>query len=56
MKLHHNRDYRRARGEAYPSIQDQLDALWKGGEEAENMRRKVNDVKTKYPKNKDKKT
>jgi hypothetical protein len=34
----------------YPSIGDQLDALWKGGAEAEAMLAKVQAVKNKYPK------
>jgi hypothetical protein len=34
----------------YPSIGDQLDALWKGGDEAAEMLAKVQAVKTKYPK------
>jgi hypothetical protein len=38
------------RASEYPSIGDQLDALWKGGEEATEMLAKVQAVKTKYPK------
>ena len=34
----------------YPPIGDQLDALWKGGAEAEAMLAKVQAVKQKYPK------
>jgi hypothetical protein len=34
----------------YPAIGDQLDALWKGGAEAEAMLAKVQAVKQKYPK------
>jgi hypothetical protein len=34
----------------YPPIGDQLDALWKGGAAAEEMRATVMAVKTKYPK------
>ena len=34
----------------YPSIGDQLDALWKGGDAATEMLAKVQAVKTKYPK------
>ncbi len=34
----------------YPSIGDQLDALWKGGNDAEAMRLRVLAVKEKYPK------
>lgn len=35
---------------AYPSIGDQLDALWKGGAALEEMRQRILDVKSKYPK------
>jgi hypothetical protein len=34
----------------YPSIGDQLDAMWKGGTEAASMRAKIEAVKAKYPK------
>jgi hypothetical protein len=34
----------------YPTIGDQLDALWKGGDAATEMLAKVQAVKTKYPK------
>lgn len=34
----------------YPSIGDQLDALWKGGEAAAAMLAQVQAVKAKYPK------
>lgn len=46
-------DHAAKRREAYPSIEDQLDAIWKGGEEMENMRQKVLAVKTRIPKPKD---
>jgi len=42
--------YVELRAAAYPSIGDQMDALWKGGNEAEAMKAKVMDVKKKYPK------
>ena len=42
--------YKYARASEYPSIGDQLDALWKGGAEAEAMLAKVQAVKNKYPK------
>ena len=38
------------RASAYPSFTDQLDAIWKGGAEAENMRLRVMAVKAKYAK------
>jgi len=34
----------------YPSLADQLDAFWKGGEEAELMKQKVLSVKARFPK------
>jgi hypothetical protein len=34
----------------YPPIGDQLDALWKGGADADAMKIIVNQVKDKYPK------
>jgi len=34
----------------YPRISDQLDAIWKGGEEMEAMRQRVLAVKAKWPK------
>jgi hypothetical protein len=43
-------EYRGNRMAEYPSIGDQLDALWKGGEAADAMRAIVQAVKTKYPK------
>ena len=42
--------YKRNRASEYPPIGDQLDALWKGGAEAEAMLAKVQAVKAKYPK------
>jgi hypothetical protein len=42
--------YQRSRAREYPPIGDQLDALWKGGEDAEEMLAKVQAVKAKYPK------
>jgi hypothetical protein len=44
------KEYQRKRASEYPSIGDQLDALWKGGAEAEAMLAKVQAVKNKYPK------
>lgn len=40
-------DQRRAE---YPVIGDQLDAIWKGGADADAMRASVQAVKKKYPK------
>lgn len=42
--------YRNERHNEYPSIGDQLDALWKGGDAAAEMLAKVQAVKAKYPK------
>jgi hypothetical protein len=43
-------DYEALRYAAYPPIRDQLDALWKGGTEADDMRLLVQSVKDRYPK------
>lgn len=42
--------YAELRAAEYPPIPEQLDALWKGGNEASSMKEKVNAVKAKYPK------
>jgi hypothetical protein len=42
--------YARNRVAEYPSIGDQLDALWKGGDAAAEMLSQVQAVKAKYPK------
>ena len=42
--------YMAKRSAEYPSIGDQLDALWKGGDAAAEMLAKVQAVKVKYPK------
>ena len=42
--------YKAKRQAEYPSIGDQLDALWKGGDAAAEMLAKVQAVKAKYPK------
>jgi hypothetical protein len=43
-------EYQRQRAAEYPSIGDQLDALWKGGDAAAAMLAQVQAVKAKYPK------
>jgi hypothetical protein len=43
-------DYYAKRRAEYPSIGDQLDAFWKGGDEAAAMLLKIQAVKDKYPK------
>lgn len=45
-------DHASLRRMEYPPIGDQLDALWKGGSDAEEMRARVQSVKEKYPKSK----
>ena len=42
--------YKQQRAAEYPTIGDQLDALWKGGDAAAEMLAKVQAVKNKYPK------
>jgi hypothetical protein len=42
--------YKNQRQNEYPSIGDQLDAMWKGGDAAAEMLAKVQAVKDKYPK------
>ena len=42
--------YKGLRQAEYPSIADQLDALWKGGDAQTEMLAKVMAVKAKYPK------
>jgi len=42
--------YADQRRQSYPSIGDQLDALWRGGEAPEEMRAKILEVKERYPK------
>jgi hypothetical protein len=42
--------YQEKRRLEYPSIGDQLDALWKGGAAAEEMLARVQAIKNKYPK------
>jgi hypothetical protein len=45
-----SKEYITKRAAEYPSIGDQLDALWKGGEAATEMLAQVQAVKNKYPK------
>ena len=42
--------YKEQRASEYPAIGDQLDALWKGGDDAAAMLALVQAVKAKYPK------
>lgn len=56
MKITVKGDYRTLRAQEYPSIGEQLDALWKEmqalprTQEAEAMLQRIRDVKAKYPK------
>lgn len=43
-------DWQALRADEYPSLKDQLDAMWKGGKAAEEMAVLVQAVKEKYPK------
>lgn len=43
-------DYAEKRKKEYPSLGDQLDAIWKGGADFDAMKTKVMAVKEKYPK------
>ena len=45
-----NAPYSVKRQRSYPPIGDQLDALWKGGDDAEAMKAIVNKVKSDNPK------
>jgi hypothetical protein len=51
VKLQLKPDYRELRVREYPPVEEQLDALWKGGEALEEMRQRVQAVKERYPKN-----
>jgi hypothetical protein len=50
IEQHNNLEYQRLRALEYPSIGDQLDALWKGGDIAAEMLVRVQAVKDRYPK------
>lgn len=50
MRLKFTDDYAKRRKESYPSIEDQLDAIWKGGAEMEAMRKNIAAVKARFPK------
>ena len=42
--------YQEQRSAAYPSLADQLDAMWKGAEAAAAMREAIHAVKAEFPK------
>lgn len=50
MKVDHHSNYRKRRAQEYPPIHEQLDALWKGGAAAEEMRQRILAIKERYPK------
>lgn len=50
MKIKFIQDYAKRRKESYPPIEDQLDALWKGGADLEEMQKKIAAVKASFPK------
>jgi len=43
-------DWFSLREDAYPPLKDQLDAMWKGGEAAQDMAALVQSIKDRYPK------
>lgn len=43
-------DWYTLREDAYPPLKDQLDAMWKGGEAAQEMAALVQSIKDRYPK------
>jgi hypothetical protein len=43
-------NYAQKRAIEYPPIAEQLDAVWKGGADAESMRTRIQEIKNKYPK------
>lgn len=52
-KIAHKPDWAAKRRAAYPSLADQLDAIWKGGDAMEAMRQQVLAVKQRIPKPQD---
>ncbi len=50
-KIEHKTDYVAKRLPEYPSVEDQLDAIWKGGKDFEEMRKRILAVKKDWPKN-----
>lgn len=50
MKINHQANYAEKRRAEYPPITDQLDALFKGGQAAADMKAAIESVKAKYPK------
>ena len=50
MKVDIKIDYAKQRAKDYPSIEDQLDALWKGEPAMTVMKARIQAVKDKFPK------
>ena len=50
MKYKLEQDYKELRASNYPSIADQLDAMWKGGKHLEEMQARIREIKERYPK------
>jgi hypothetical protein len=50
MKIEVRPDYQEQRRQAYPPVQEQLDALWKGGVDESAMRSRILAIKTRHPK------
>jgi hypothetical protein len=50
MKIEVRPDYQEQRRQAYPPVQEQLDALWKGGVDESAMRARILAIKVKHPK------
>lgn len=50
MKVDIKIDYAKQRAKEYPSVEDQLDAFWKGGDDRIAMQARIQAVKAKYPK------
>lgn len=52
MKIQHRSDYAERRRQEYPPLEDQLDAIFKGGKDFEEMKARIVAVKDKFPKTK----
>lgn len=48
LQKHDPIDYEAQRRAEYPSVQDQLDALWAGGEKAAEMKAKIEAINAKH--------
>ena len=52
--MSNKRTYADARKTEYPPLEDQLDAIWKGGADEAAMRQLILGIKDKHPKPEDK--